>query len=87
MIFRYHRRYQKKYKNLPIALKEKVKEREALFIKEPFHPILNNHALSGSYAGFRSINTTGDWRLIYIVVGNEVVLFVDIDTHSNLYGN
>ena len=50
-----------------------------------FHPILNNHALSGEYEGYRSINITGDLRVLYRREG-EVVIFVTIDSHSNLYG-
>lgn len=50
-----------------------------------FDPLLNNHALGGKYAGFRSINITGDLRVLYKKNG-EFVIFVKIDSHSNLYG-
>ncbi len=50
-----------------------------------FH-LLRNHALSGDRAGQWSINVTGDWRAVYVFGEKEgVVIFIDIDTHSNLY--
>lgn len=55
-----------------------------LFKEDQFHPQLNNHALSGSYRGYRSINVTGDWRALYTEsVG--IIWFEAIGTHSQLY--
>jgi mRNA-degrading endonuclease YafQ of YafQ-DinJ toxin-antitoxin module len=41
--------------------------------------------LHGEYSGYRSINITGDLRVIYEPLGKNTVQFVIIDTHSNLY--
>lgn len=60
------------------------KERRDIFMKDPFHPILNNHKLHGAYAGHRSINITGDMRAIYYERGKTAV-FIRIGTHSELY--
>ncbi len=81
----FHRSFEKKYVKLTVQLKVKVKERNTLFEGSPFDPLLNNHALKGKFKGHRSINVTGDWRIVYRVVADDVALFVDIDTHSNLY--
>lgn len=43
----------------------KADERILLFAKNPFHEILRNHSLSGEYNGCRSINITGDYRIIF----------------------
>lgn len=61
-------------------------ERIRLFAQEPFYPLLENHALHGKWLGYRSINISGDFRAIFKQEG-EVVTFVDIDTHHNLYGS
>lgn len=66
-------------------MKQKTIERLQLFSNEPFNPILNNHALSGKYRGRHSINVTGDYRALYKQIRSDIALFVDIDTHSNLY--
>lgn len=85
MIVHLHKNFKKGYKKLTESQKNKFKERRDLFMSNEFHPILNNHALSGQYEGYRSINITGDLRVLYKKNG-EFVMFVKIDTHSNLYG-
>lgn len=81
----FHKNFTKKYAKLRLGEKKKFKERQALFLQDPFHPLLNNHALTGKYMGSRNINISGDLRAVYDVIDKDTVLFVDIDTHSNLY--
>lgn len=45
----------------------------------------HNHPLTGNRAGQWSINITGDWRAIYMFRDKDTIVFIDIDTHSNLY--
>jgi len=85
MKIKFHKSFEKKYKKLPAKLKSKVKERNKIFSENLFDPILNNHALQGKYSGYRSINITGDVRIVYKFLDKSVALFVDIDSHSNLY--
>ncbi len=85
MKIKFYKNFEKKYKRLPAKLKLKVKERNKIFSQDPFDPILNNHALQGKYYGYRSINITGDIRIVYKFLDKNVALFVDIDSHSNLY--
>lgn len=85
MIIHLHENFKKGYKKLTESQKNKFKERRNLFMTNEFDPILNNHALSGGYAGYGSINITGDLRVLYKKDG-ELVMFIKIGTHSNLYG-
>ena len=80
-----HKDFGKQYKKLIPSQKKKFKERRDLFLEDQFNPVLNNHSLKGKYLGYRSINITGDLRVVYISKGDKVV-FVTIDSHSNLYG-
>jgi addiction module RelE/StbE family toxin len=60
-----------------------------LFHDDPDHPALRSHALRDEYAGFRSIDVTGDWRAIYkeTVSGTtRVIIFYFLGTHKQLYG-
>lgn len=75
----------KKYDRLRTGEKKKFKERRDIFLKDPSSPILNNHVLHGEYSGYRSINITGDLRVLYEPLSKNTVQFVIIDTHSNLY--
>lgn len=85
MFVRLHRVFVKKFEKLHPKLREKFKERKDLFLENPVHQILNNQALHGDRAGQWSINITGDLRAVYTFQADETILFVDIDTHSNLY--
>ena len=80
-----HKKFLKDYKKLSISQKERFKERRDLFITDEFNPLLNNHALKGEYLGYRSINITGDTRVI-LKRDSKSALFVAIDSYSNLYG-
>jgi addiction module RelE/StbE family toxin len=77
--------FDKRYSTLSKKLKRKTKERLKLFVRDPFDRILNNHQLHGEYEGYRSINVTGDMRLIYKDMGNSKYILHEIGTHSQLY--
>lgn len=81
----FHRNFEKQYKKLSKTEKQRVKERLVLFLGDEFHPMLNNHPLSGKYNGYRSINITGDLRAIYKFQNPDMRIFVAVDNHSNLY--
>lgn len=85
MILTYHKDFKKKYKKQSKNFQEKFDDRILLFRENEFNPILNNHSLQGKYLGYRSINITGDLRALYQKEG-DTVIFVAIDSHSNLYG-
>lgn len=84
----YHKEFKKQYKKLPKNVNLAFKKRLALFMLDSFHPLLNNHSLSGKYSGCRSINVSGDYRAIYfhfIQSNSDVIEFLQIGTHAQLY--
>ena len=85
MIIQLHKNFKKQYEKLTDSQKRKFKERRDIFLQDEFHPILNNHALKGKYQGYRSINVSGDIRVIYRKESGDV-FFVSIGSHSKLYG-
>lgn len=80
-----HQDFVKQYHKLRKSEQKKFQIRRDLFLQDEFNPILNNHSLKGRYLGYRSINITGDLRVIFRK-NEEVVIFIAIDSHSNLYG-
>jgi len=80
-----HRNFIKQYSKLPIKIQEKFKERRNLFLIDPFHPLLNNHALLGKYDKCRSININSDMRVIFFIKSDGAVIFIAIGSHSELY--
>ncbi len=56
-----------------------------MFVDNPYHPLLSNHALSGEWIGCRSMNITGDIRAVFEEIGSHYFEFVAIGSHSELY--
>jgi len=81
----YNRSFEKAMAKLPHKIKLALKERLDLFLVNPYANILNNHGLRGVFKHYRSINITGDYRLIYEDYDNNIVRLIDIGTHSELY--
>ena len=77
--------FKKRYKKLHDEERRRFQKRRDLFLKNPVHPLLNNHPLHGAYRGYRSINVGGDLRVIYEEIDHFTAQFILIDTHSNLY--
>lgn len=85
MEIQYHKNFIKAFKKCDKRIQKKFFERRNLFLLNEFHPLLSNHGLSGDFKGSRSINITGDFRVIYVKT-DVGILFLDIGTHSQLYG-
>lgn len=81
------KKFEKKVAKLEASLKKALGIRLRIFVESPFSAILNNHALQGSKRGYRSINITGDYRVIFEQYNTDTVRLVDVDTHHNLYGS
>ncbi len=85
MIIHFHKHFEKKYQKLRIHEQKRFKERVVLFLNDPFDPILNNHALQGIYAGYRSISIAGNLRAIYKRETSDMIIFIAIGSHAKLY--
>ena len=81
-----HPKLEKRIELLSPKIRLAFANRLELFLTDPHHPLLNNHALSGERHGFRSLNITGDWCLIYKKLDEQSILLTEIGTHHNLYG-
>lgn len=86
MNIEFHHNFKKRYKKLSPNIRNQFDKRLCLFAENPLHPLLRNHQLAGKRNTQWSINVTGDWRAIYTWKGERTAVFLEIDTHSNLYG-
>jgi addiction module RelE/StbE family toxin len=83
----YSKRFLKDLKKYPSKIRFAFAARLEMFITDKFHPLLNNHSLTGAYAGCRSINVTGDIRAVFEEYDKgQTVHFITIGSHSELYG-
>ena len=52
----------------------------------PLDPKYRDHALQGSYSGFRECHIQSDWLLLYLLEDDILILtLVDTGTHSDLF--
>ncbi len=90
MEIRFSKDFLKNYKKrLPphSALEKKYKERLAIFLKNRKAPLLKDHKLIGKLKSYRAFSITGDIRVIYIEESKDIVLFIDIGTHTQVYSS
>ncbi len=81
------KKFTKHARKLPTKIKLALASRLHIFMADPNHTILNNHSLGGELQEYRSINITGDFRLIFEQLNDDLVRLIDVDTHHNLYGS
>jgi len=79
-------KFKKQYKKLPIKFQNQFDEKVQLFAIDPTNSILRIHPLKGIYKGYWSMNVNGDIRALYIMRGQEMIIFALIGSHSELYG-
>ena len=79
------KKFDKQFSKLSKSVKEKAIARLQIFIQDPFETVLNNHPLNGKFSACRSINITADIRAVYKTIEKDLVYFVAIGSHSELY--
>ena len=86
MTSRYSKSYKKMRKRgLDMSLLDDVVE--SLRCGKALAPKYKDHALSGSYKGFRECHIKPDWLLVYAVDKNILVLaLVNTGTHADIFG-
>jgi addiction module RelE/StbE family toxin len=70
---------------LSAGQRQQALEAIELFIDQPLHKDLRNHALYGKWKGYRSISVGGDLRLHFKEISSDRVLFVAVGSHDELY--
>lgn len=79
------KRFIKQFKKLRPAQKDRFYERLELFKQNPHDRRLRDHALKGSFVGYRSIDIEADLRALYYIEGDRVVIFAFIGSRSQLF--
>lgn len=84
MSIKFHKRFQKALQKQPAAIQKKFYACLDIFVEDQFEYRLNNHALSGDFKGWRSINVTGDIQVHYRESGPDIIL-MGIGSPAQLY--
>lgn len=77
--------FRKRFRLSSSKLQDKIVSRLELLVADEFSSVLNNHELHGEYSGCRSINISGDIRLVYKKIDRGNYLLVIFGTHNQLY--
>lgn len=80
------KRFEKDFAKLPKPIKKKVLMILQKFVEDPLDSSLCNHRLSGKWSNHHSIDVSGDVRAVYVYIKDDIVHFVAVGTHSELYG-
>ena len=75
--------YQKRIASDP-KLVSKFQTKLKQFLNDPTSPTLKDHKLIGRLGSYRAFSITGDIRVVYRIVGDELWLY-DIGTHNQVY--
>ena len=81
----FHIFFKKKFKKLPKKIQNQFYKRLQLFENDKFNSLLNNYSVEKRFPNCRSINITGDYRVIFKEEQGGLFIFLNIGTHSELY--
>jgi len=76
--------YRKKVKK-DAPLKQRFWKAIELFSKNPFHPILRTHKLSGKLEGLWAFTVAYDCRVVFKFLNGDEVLLIDVGGHEEVY--
>lgn len=79
------KRFRKRLNLSPQKIQKKFEQKMSVFIENPWDPTLKSHPLKGCLVGMRAFSITGDYRIIYQIIGKDKIKLVDIGTHNQVY--
>ncbi len=82
----FSQRFKKSFKKIPYGVIEILTQKQSLFIINPFNPSLKTHKLTGKLSQYYSFSITNSYRVIFELLDNNKVIFVNIGTHE-IYKN
>lgn len=80
----FRKKFQKSLKKQSLTIHNLVAEKSFLLLSNLNHPSLRVHFLKGKLLGLQSLDITSDIR-VQFYVKEDICVFVNIGTHSELY--
>ncbi len=75
----------RRYKKLPRRIRQKAQAQERIFRENPFDPRIKTHKLRGKREEEWTYSVGYSYRIIFVFLNREAVLYLDIGTHDELY--
>lgn len=86
MVIKRTGKFKKQYQKLPAKLQQQFDRRLALLVLDQTDQRLRLHPLKAKFAGYWSMDVSGDLRALFRRDGETIIIFAFIGTHSQLYG-
>ena len=77
-----HPTFEKHYKRLSKRIKNAAKAKEIIFRENPHYSVLKTHKLHGQEKDVWSFSVIHAYRIKFIFIDAQSVLFLDIGTHD-----
>lgn len=78
----YTSKFLREYKKISEKIKISAEEKEKIFRKNPFDPILNTHKLHGRLKEFWSFSVGYKYRIIFEFRENDLIYFHLVGNHD-----
>lgn len=78
----YSGKFEKEYKKLPKKIKLAAEKKEKLFRKNPFHPQLETHKLTGKLQDYWAFSIDHQYRIIFEFASQDIIWFHSVGTHE-----
>ena len=72
----------KSYKNLPEKIRTLSRQKEGIFLADPFDSQLKTHKLKGRLKHYWSYSVDYQYRVMFRFIDNTTVLYLDIGKHD-----
>ena len=74
-----------RYRELPTAIKNKLKKQERLFITNPFYPSLHTEKLQPKDKQYWSFRVDRSYRVLFRFSESNEVILITVGTHDWIY--
>ena len=75
-------KFKRQYKKLSKRIKDAAKQKEFIFRNNPFDSRLDTHKLHGKEKEFWAFSIAGSYRIKFLFLNGDEVLFLEIGTHD-----
>jgi addiction module RelE/StbE family toxin len=75
-------KFTRSVEKLPLNIRNKLRERDRVFRRDPFDPRLRTHKLRGNLKGYWSYSIDRRYRLLFKFLDGDEVVHYDIGPHK-----
>lgn len=74
--------FEKNFSILPDKIQKLAREKDRLFRKDAFHPLLRTHKLHGEFKDYWAYSVNYEYRVLFYFDTDHAVTYLNIGTHE-----